>query len=134
VIDTDLLEKNIDCIVLHDVDLVPSASEASLGDLVDYRCRQMPWHMTNRVLLLKSSRERIYNKFLTGGVLSLRPGHIFDANGFSNNVRLSRLFGLFDLEKKKETKVRLIKFKLCYYYSISPGAARMTTGRCECLI
>jgi hypothetical protein len=75
--------KTVDCIVLHDVDLVPLVNDST----VDYRCRQMPLHMTRNVLILKTAWNRVYNQFLTGGVLSLRPQHFVDANGFSNSYR-----------------------------------------------
>jgi hypothetical protein len=71
---------NIDCIVLHDVDIVSLVNDSS----VDYRCRQMPLHLTRNVLILQDNWNRVYNQFLTGGILSLRPKHFVDANGFSN--------------------------------------------------
>ncbi len=74
----------IDCIVLHDVDLIPSKSANKLGELGDYRCRQMPWHMSRRVKNLGTNQESFYNAFLTGGILSMRLDHFIDVNGFSN--------------------------------------------------
>ena len=76
--------KDVDCIVIHDVDLIPSHDSSVLKENGDYRCRQMPWHMSNQVYLMSNKQSRVYNKFLTGGILSLRPGHILNANGFSN--------------------------------------------------
>ena len=73
--------KNVDCIVLHDVDLIPSVNDSS----IDYRCRQMPVHLTNQVFVTKSKWNRVYNQFLTGGILSLRPQHFVSSNGFSNS-------------------------------------------------
>ena len=74
----------VDCIVIHDVDLIPANSSSILGERGDYRCRQMPWHLTNQVYLMASLSSRIYNRFLTGGILALRPDHIRVANGYSN--------------------------------------------------
>lgn len=78
--------ENVDCVVLHDVDLVPvvNATYAVSEEAVDYRCRIMPWHLTRKVLLLESNSERVYNQFLTGGILSMRIEHFIDVNGFSN--------------------------------------------------
>ena len=72
--------KNVDCLILHDVDIIPIVNDSS----IDYRCRQMPLHLTNQVLVMKSNWNRIYNQFLTGGILSLRPQHFISSNGFSN--------------------------------------------------
>ena len=71
---------SVDCIVLHDVDIVPLRD----GDGADYRCNLMPSHLTRRVYLQSTEKVRLYNQFLTGGVLSLRPHHIIAANGYSN--------------------------------------------------
>lgn len=77
--------KKIDCLIIHDVDLIPSDdSEFTLKEKGDYRCRQMPWHMSNEVYSMTRKESRIYNPFLTGGILSLRPGHFVASNGFSN--------------------------------------------------
>jgi hypothetical protein len=70
---------SIDCIVLHDVDIVPLENVT-----IDYRCRQMPYHLTRKLFILKQNEERVYNQFVTGGVLSLRPAHFLISNGFSN--------------------------------------------------
>jgi hypothetical protein len=72
--------KQTDCIVLHDVDLIPNDLETN-----DYRCRQMPWHLSNKVHFISTNQVREYNQFLTGGVLALRPDHLLVSNGFSNN-------------------------------------------------
>jgi len=74
--------KQIDCLVLHDVDLVPSEDSVQLIQQGDYRCRQMPFHMTNQVYLNSKKESRVYNSFLTGGILSLRPAHFLVSNGF----------------------------------------------------
>lgn len=76
--------ENADCIVIHDVDLVPSADDNELGESGDYRCRKMPWHLSRKVFNLKMNQERLYNQFLTGGILSLRLDHFIHVNGFSN--------------------------------------------------
>lgn len=76
--------KNIDCVVLHDVDLIPVVNATFMDEATDYRCRIMPWHLSRKVFLLETQSEREYNQFLSGGVLSLRVGHFIDANGFSN--------------------------------------------------
>ncbi len=60
------IHKDIDCIVIHDVDLVPSFDAKVLKNRGDYRCRQMPWHMSNEVFLMSNLQTRVYNKFLTG--------------------------------------------------------------------
>jgi hypothetical protein len=79
-----LNNETFDCVVIHDVDLIPSMDGSFLGEQGDYRCRQMPWHLSRRVFQLETGRERVYNQFLTGGILSLRLDHFRDANGFSN--------------------------------------------------
>jgi hypothetical protein len=71
--------KQTDCIILHDVDLIPNDLEKN-----DYRCRQMPWHLSNKVHFISTNQVRVYNQFLTGGVLVLRPDHLLVSNGFSN--------------------------------------------------
>lgn len=71
--------KQTDCIVLHDVDLIPNNLETN-----DYRCRQMPWHLSNKVHFISTNQVRVYNQFLTGGVLALKPDHLLVSNGFSN--------------------------------------------------
>jgi hypothetical protein len=76
--------ERIDCIVLHDVDLIPSNSSESLGERGDYRCRKMPWHLSRKIRRQIQKTDQIYSLFLTGGILSLRPGHFLDVNGFSN--------------------------------------------------
>ncbi|CAF1093720.1 unnamed protein product [Brachionus calyciflorus] len=77
-------KENVDCIVIHDIDMIPSTDGDSLGEKGDYRCRKMPWHLSRKVFNLKTKEERIYNQFLTGGILSLRLGHFLKVNGFSN--------------------------------------------------
>lgn len=74
----------IDCIVIHDVDMIPSSDGDKLKDHGDYRCRKMPWHLSQKVYNLNNKQERVYNQFLTGGVLSLRLDHFIAVNGFSN--------------------------------------------------
>ena len=76
--------EHIDCIVIHDVDILPLWDSYMTRDYADYRCNIMPVHLTKRVLLMKTRQTRLYNQFLTGGVLSLRPQHILVANGYSN--------------------------------------------------
>ncbi len=73
-----------DCMVLHDIDLIPSAHSDYLKQLGDYRCRIMPNHLSRKVLNLASNQVSFYNQFLTGGILSLRLDHFIAANGFSN--------------------------------------------------
>jgi hypothetical protein len=74
----------VDCIVLHDVDLIPANHSGYMGEGGDYRCRHMPWHMGHRIVNLSDNQERIFNTFFIGGALSLRVGHFSDTNGFSN--------------------------------------------------
>lgn len=76
----DKYKERLDCIVIHDVDLVPLVNDSS----IDYRCKLMPNHLSNRVLIMKNQWDRVYNKFLTGGIISLRPQHFITANGFSS--------------------------------------------------
>jgi len=66
------LHKDVDCIVIHDVDLIPTFDPKILKDRGDYRCRQMPWHMSNEVFLMSTSKSRVYNKFLTGNTWMYR--------------------------------------------------------------
>ena len=68
--------ENLDCIILHDVDIIPLVEDSS----VDYRCQQMPVHLTNQVFIMKSNWNRAYNQFLTGGILSLRPNHFISSS------------------------------------------------------
>jgi hypothetical protein len=85
IIDQQPLEEEIvDCIVLHDVDLIPSADSFMLGEYGDYRCRQMPWHLSQKVRHLNDYKDHVYLGFLSGGILSLRLEHFIDVNGFSN--------------------------------------------------
>jgi hypothetical protein len=74
----------VDCVVLHDVDLVPANSSDFLGERGDYRCRKMPWHLSRKLWLQAKNLDQVYNQFLTGGILSLRLGHFTAVNGFSN--------------------------------------------------
>jgi hypothetical protein len=76
--------ETVDCIVLHDVDLIPARHSAFLGERGDYRCRDMPWHLSRKVYLMNSERDHIYYQFLTGGILSMRLSHYILVNGFSN--------------------------------------------------
>jgi hypothetical protein len=76
--------ERVDCFVIHDVDLIPSMSSEQLSELGDYRCRQMPLHLSSKVFLQSTRSMRQYNQFLTGGILSLRPNHLIAANGYSN--------------------------------------------------
>lgn len=57
----------VDCVVLHDVDMIPSNSGHVLGQRGDYRCRHMPWHLSRKVYLEQKQTDIVYNKFLTGG-------------------------------------------------------------------
>lgn len=75
---------SVDCIVLHDVDLVPTFPNRLMVEKGDYRCRDMPFHMSNVVYSLSTRKKIKYYNFLTGGILSMRPGHFIDINGFSN--------------------------------------------------
>lgn len=75
---------NVDCIVLHDVDLVPTFTNRLMVEKGDYRCQDMPFHMSNAVYSLSFGKKIKYYNFLTGGILSMRPGHFIDSNGFSN--------------------------------------------------
>ena len=75
---------DVDCIVLHDADLIPSASGSKLAESGDYRCQLMPWHLTRRIFQIETQKDRVYNQFLTGGILSLNMRHFVDVNGFSN--------------------------------------------------
>jgi hypothetical protein len=85
VIDQQAVEDEVvDCVVLHDVDLVPSVDGAFLGEFGDYRCRIMPWHMSRQVRHMTDYKDHVYSGFLTGGVLSLRLEHYIALNGFSN--------------------------------------------------
>jgi hypothetical protein len=76
--------ETVDCIVLHDVDLIPSSHSSYLGERGDYRCRDMPWHLSRKVYLMNSEHDQIYYQFLTGGILSMRLEHFVNVNGFSN--------------------------------------------------
>ncbi|RNA39128.1 beta-1-4-N-acetylgalactosaminyltransferase bre-4 [Brachionus plicatilis] len=99
-------KENADCIVIHDVDLVPSAGGNKLGERGDYRCRKMPWHLSRKVFNLKMNHERIYNQFLTGGILSLRMDHFVRVNGFSNEY-----FGWG--AEDDDFQIRMFNTKLC---------------------
>jgi hypothetical protein len=73
------------CLVFHDVDLIPSKDSSVLGELGDYKCRMMPWHLSQRIRILHSGQEFEFHRYYAGGVLSLLPDHFLDSNGFSNN-------------------------------------------------
>jgi hypothetical protein len=64
--------KNIDCLIIHDVDIIPSYDHVLLKESGDYRCNIMPKHLSLRVFHLSNKKTVEYNQFLTGGVLSLR--------------------------------------------------------------
>ena len=57
----------------------------------------MPWHLSNEVYSLSRKESRVYNKFLTGGILSLRPAHFINSNGFSNMYYGWGAEGIFEL-------------------------------------
>lgn len=95
---------SVDCVVLHDVDLVPVANASLMGEAADYRCRLMPWHLTRKVRLLETNTEREYNQFLTGGILSLRVGHFADVNGFSNKYFGWGAEGIFNQKQTFESE------------------------------
>ncbi|KAK2154681.1 hypothetical protein LSH36_260g01073 [Paralvinella palmiformis] len=65
-----------DCVILHDVDLVPE-TEDNL-----YRCADSPLHLSAGV---DSLRYTLMYKELVGGVLAMKPHHYMKANGFSNS-------------------------------------------------
>jgi hypothetical protein len=77
--------ETVDCIVLHDVDLIPRRHSRLMGKVGDYRCRHMPWHLSRAEIGELDARERVHDHFYIGGALSLRVGHFTDPNGFSNN-------------------------------------------------
>jgi len=97
---------SLSCVVLHDVDIIPARSSRALGYLGDYRCKQMPLHMTLNIFLQSTGASRLYNRFLTGGVLSARPGHYRAANGYSN-----RYFGWG--AEDDDWSMRLFNKKIC---------------------
>jgi hypothetical protein len=76
--------ETVDCIVLHDVDLIPSSHSSYLGERGDYRCRDMPWHLSRKVYFMNNEHDHIYYQFLTGGILSMRLEHYVTVNGFAN--------------------------------------------------
>ena len=76
--------KQVDCVVIHDVDILPMHDNSVINEIGDYRCKQMPWHLSLKVFHIARNYTVNYNRFLTGGILSLRPQHFIEANGFSN--------------------------------------------------
>jgi len=76
--------KQVDCVVIHDVDIIPMYDYSIIEQIGDYRCKQMPWHLSLKVFHIARNYTVDYNRFLTGGILSLRPQHFIEANGFSN--------------------------------------------------
>jgi hypothetical protein len=71
-------EWEFNCIILHDVDLLPLNSD------LDYGCGDMPKHMSINVRRLSDDKLSPHYRFLTGGVLALRPEHYQQVNGYSN--------------------------------------------------
>jgi hypothetical protein len=74
----------VDCIVLHDIDILPASAFRVLTERGDYRCQSMPWHLSRKIRSLMNGKETVYSRFLTGGILSLRLEHYTDTNGMSN--------------------------------------------------
>jgi hypothetical protein len=105
-------ETRIDCIVLHDVDLIPSNSSEHLGERGDYRCRQMPWHLSRKIRRQIQRTDQVYSLFLTGGILSLRPDHFLDANGFSNE------YFEWGAEDVRQVNLKIIRFIYCDFYKL----------------
>lgn len=64
----------VDCVIFHDVDLLPE----HYSNL--YRCRETPLHLG---AFVDTANYRVY-KTIVGGVLAVRPHHMFLTNGFSN--------------------------------------------------
>lgn len=73
----------IDCIVMHDVDLIPES------DLNSYKCQEAPRHLS--LSIRRFGKHRFINEYekspydlLIGGVLVLKPSVYQLINGFSN--------------------------------------------------
>lgn len=65
----DSARETFDCVILHDVDIIPAKGGKLLGENGDYRCRQMPWHMTRKIKKLSLEQTIIYPQFLTGKIM-----------------------------------------------------------------
>jgi hypothetical protein len=77
IIDNEL-EWEFNCFILHDIDLLP------LNFNLEYSCADMPKHMSIYVKRLSDDSLSPHYRFLTGGVLALRPSHYQIINGYSN--------------------------------------------------
>ena len=71
-------EWEFNCIFLHDADLLP------VNFNLDYSCSDMPKHMSVNVIRVSDNTKSPHYRFLTGGVLALRPEHYIKMNGYSN--------------------------------------------------
>jgi len=71
-------EWEFNCIFLHDIDLLPVNFD------LDYSCSDMPKHLSINVTRLSDNSKSPHYRFLTGGVLALRPEHYIKTNGYSN--------------------------------------------------
>ncbi|CAF0863315.1 unnamed protein product [Brachionus calyciflorus] len=85
-------ELNLNCLILHDVDLIPESDYNIYGcgdSFVGYYNDEMPRHLS---LSIRSENEKKGNtnysrnlyELLVGGVLSIRPDKYEKINGFSN--------------------------------------------------
>ena len=77
------IKLKIDCITMHDVDLIPES------DLNFYKCQDSPRH--HSIKIRHFGNERVVNEYeqspyelLIGGVLTMRPSVYRLINGFSN--------------------------------------------------
>ena len=71
-------EWEFNCIFLHDVDLIP------INFNLEYNCSDMPKHMSINIIRLFDRSLSPHYRFLTGGVLAIRPHHYKQLNGYSN--------------------------------------------------
>jgi hypothetical protein len=72
------LQWEFNCVILHDVDLIP------MNLNLDYACDDMPKHFSVSVRKFHEETLGPNYRFLTGGVLAIRPHHFIKTNGFSN--------------------------------------------------
>ena len=88
-------EWEFNCIILHDVDLLP------VNFSLDYTCSNMPKHMSTNVIRLVDNSKLAHYHFLTGGVLALRPEQYKIINGYSNEYWVvMNKFHLFTFSKR----------------------------------
>ncbi|KAM3178536.1 hypothetical protein ACTXT7_002364 [Hymenolepis weldensis] len=93
-----------DCIIFHDVDLVPAS-----GDEVYYECPSYPRHLSVKVDKFRYSLPYLN---LVGGILALPLRHFLQTNGYSN---MFWGWGAEDDDMFERRALRFDKFAFAYF-------------------